>query len=88
MFEVGSNIFIGNEICERPKPLMRLMANDFITYARTPFYFSIISLLLQINPPSGWYSKPYKISAFLSENLYSVFRNSSVKYLGGGAVIS
>ena len=53
MFEVGSNILIGNEICERPKPLMRLMANDFTTYARTPFYFSIISLLLQINPPSG-----------------------------------
>jgi len=31
MFEVGSNILIGSEICERPKPLMRLMANDFTT---------------------------------------------------------
>ena len=64
MDDLGSNIFIGSEICEIDSPFSKFTASYFATWASTPFYFSKATKSEHMSPPCSGNVKPERISSF------------------------
>ena len=82
MDDLGSKILIGKDMWVIVNPCNMFLVNYLRTSTSTPFYLSIASLSMQINPPYSCSFKPFKIWFFSTGNFYSKILSS--KYLGGG----